>query len=183
MRNIQHNHGGRPQSESCKQESLTNAAAPHTGRGTKQSIMKTHSININTALTRLGIFVLLLFAVQAHAQTIANSTGKLVASNKNINVVYTVSAKGDMATFTLTNSGGTALKSGDRFTIELPAISGYRYDLTNLQKSNGFGSTPFGFQMVITGYYKNGDVLSFHCPVVAVTTKLTSSPTLQFVKK
>lgn len=59
-------------SESCREQSLTNAAASHTGHGTKQSIMKTHLININTAVLRLGMFVLLLLAVQANAQTITN---------------------------------------------------------------------------------------------------------------
>lgn len=119
---------------------------------------------------------------QIKQSELAAKAEKRMTSNKNIGMAYTVSADGNTATFKLTNSG-TAIKGGERFTIELPVITGYRYDLSNLQKDNGFESSARSFEMVITGDYNTGDVLSFHCPVVAVSTPLTRSPTLQFVKK
>ena len=135
-------------------------------------------------MKKIFIFVFLATAMAiASAQSNKKNTGKFTATGKNISVSYSLPPSAGTATFTLTNQSGTALKSGENFMVELPSISGYRYDLANVQKNNGFGSTLSSSVLVINKDYNPGEKLSFSCPVVPVATPLESNPRLNFIRK
>ena len=114
----------------------------------------------------LAVFAVLMMntaTAQDTQQTV--KTGTFTAIGKQITVAYSLPTNGGEATFTLTNNTGAALNSGESFTVQLPQVDGYAYDIAAY--TNNVTPAP-AYSLVLPESYGIGGTYTFSCKLVSM---------------